>query len=133
MRVESAQRVLLCVGRQGADEVEGEEADRDHGKNASASILFYRVSARHSLYFSKTGSFVPHVAVVTRCIRRFEQRAVQSNASVAPTSQINPRKTPPQGKGFTIFCIPRGPRRSGVDCAFSGSSARERHSSSPWL
>ncbi|HYK64304.1 MAG TPA: hypothetical protein VEY94_05115, partial [Patescibacteria group bacterium] len=48
-------------------------------------------------------SFVPHVVVVTRCVRGFEQRAVQSNASVAPTSQINPRKTPPQGKGLTIF------------------------------
>src|SRR5215472_17613468 len=118
MRVESAQRVLLCVGRQGADEVEGEEADRDHGKNASASILFYRVSARHSLYFSKTGSFVPHVVVVTRCVRGFEQRAVQSNASVAPTSQINPRKTPCQGKGFTIFVFCAA-RRSAADlCVF---------------
>jgi hypothetical protein len=71
---------------QGADEVDGEEADRYHGENASTSVLCDRITARHAVHFSATTWFIAHVGVVTRAGDAFEQRVFN------PTHPSRPRR-----------------------------------------
>ena len=46
--------VLVRVYRQGADEIAGEQNDRDYGKNAGTVVLFHGVIARNALNVSGT-------------------------------------------------------------------------------
>jgi hypothetical protein len=42
------------VYRHGADQIAGEQNDRDYGKNAGTFVLFHGVTARNALYVTGT-------------------------------------------------------------------------------
>ena len=44
----------MRVYRQGAEEIAGEQNDRDYGKNAGTFVLFHGVIARNALYVTGT-------------------------------------------------------------------------------
>ena len=53
----------MRVYRQGADEIAGEQNDRDYGKNAGTLVLFNGVIARNALDVTGTIWFVMRVGI----------------------------------------------------------------------